>query len=161
MFIAEYRQTMRNAKPKLMEEKVVVRTVDQMRAEKRIAEERKRRELAAQWVEEMKAKDAARRKARENEQAVEGYSAITVIDNSVPKQIIAKVAAHHGFTYEEILSKRRDVRLVVARHEAMRAVRDAKPEYSLPKLGRLFKRDHSSVLYALRKTPSNTCENIG
>lgn len=49
--------------------------------------------------------------------------------------------------------RRRDV--VQARHEAMALVRK-KTGYSLPKIGLLFNRHHSSVLYGIRKDRERT-----
>jgi chromosomal replication initiation ATPase DnaA len=42
--------------------------------------------------------------------------------------------------------------LVQARFDAVAAVKMAYPGMSLPMLGRLFKRDHTSILAALRKS---------
>ena len=68
----------------------------------------------------------------------------------VLKDMIGLVARMHGATYDEVISKSRRHRVVMARQAAMCAVACKRPDYSLPMLGRIFKRDHTTVLYALR-----------
>lgn len=73
--------------------------------------------------------------------------------------IVDQVAAGHGLTRAQILGPDRKRPLVIARHEAMRAVAAAYPSMSSPCIGRLFNRDHSTVLYALgriKKRPAKT-----
>ncbi|TIN80721.1 helix-turn-helix domain-containing protein [Mesorhizobium sp.] len=74
-----------------------------------------------------------------------------VIPRTEVQQIIADIAHKHGLTYADILSPSRFRNLVTARYEAIAAVKTAKPMYSLLQLGRLFHRDHSTIVYALRK----------
>lgn len=68
-----------------------------------------------------------------------------------PKRIIARVAASFGFTYADILGPRQLAPLVRARWAAIAAVREARPDFSTPRLGRVFNRDHTSILHAFRK----------
>lgn len=63
--------------------------------------------------------------------------------------LITKVAAVRGVTLEQVLSSRRNRPITMARHEAMKAVRALHPNMSAVQLGRIFNRDHSSVLFAL------------
>ena len=72
-----------------------------------------------------------------------------VIPRTVAQTIIADVAHRHGFTYAEILSPSRRRKLVQARFDAIAAVKRAKPVMSLEQLGRLFRRDYSSIRHAL------------
>ena len=65
--------------------------------------------------------------------------------------IIAEVALAHRVTVEDILGQGRSAPLVKARHEAMVEVAIRRPAFSLPQIGRLFSRDHTSVLHVLRK----------
>lgn len=67
------------------------------------------------------------------------------------KAIIAEVALKHGFAVEDILGRSRVKGLIVARHEAIHEVAKARPSMSLPQLGRIFNRDHSTILSALNK----------
>jgi len=64
-------------------------------------------------------------------------------------RIIAEVAAAHQLTSADLTSPSRKQNLVVARHEAMKRIR-AELKYSYPQIGRLFRRDHSSVIWAVR-----------
>lgn len=73
------------------------------------------------------------------------------IESGGVKAIMAEVALKHGFTVEDILGRSRVKGLVEARHEAMHEVAKARPAMSLPQLGRIFNRDHSTVLSALNK----------
>ncbi|MBX3751922.1 MAG: hypothetical protein KF897_17725, partial [Opitutaceae bacterium] len=41
--------------------------------------------------------------------------------------------------------------VVEARFEAIRLVRAARPDLSLPAIGRLFNRDHTTILHALKR----------
>ena len=68
------------------------------------------------------------------------------------KSIIRDIAEAHGYTLNDILGVRRNKQLVTVRHMCIRAVADAKPEMSLPAIGRIFQRDHSSIIHALSKT---------
>lgn len=72
-----------------------------------------------------------------------------VIPRTEAQQIIADVAHAHGLTYADILSQSRRRKLVAARHDAIAAVKNAKPMISLEQLGRLFRRDYSSIRHAL------------
>lgn len=65
-------------------------------------------------------------------------------------EIVSAVAAEAGVTVADILGPRRNIPVVRARHEAMRAVARAFPQMSLPQVGRLFQRDHTTILNALR-----------
>lgn len=68
--------------------------------------------------------------------------------------IVASVLADFpGVTWDDIISVRRDRRLVKPRHACMRAVYASRPDLSLPRIGRIFHRDHSTVLAAVRAQP--------
>lgn len=68
------------------------------------------------------------------------------------KDIIHRIAAETGVPYRDIIGVRRSHPIIHARFLAIRAVADAKPHMSLPAIGRVFNRDHTSILHALRKT---------
>jgi len=67
------------------------------------------------------------------------------------KQVIEAVCARHEIPYHEVMGRKRFAEIVAARHEAIVAVAEAFPWMSLPKLGRIFGRDHTSIMYALQK----------
>jgi len=66
------------------------------------------------------------------------------------RRIIDLVARMHGCTYLEVVGRKRSVRISLARFAAIGAVRQARPDYSTPQLGRYFNRDHTSILNSLR-----------
>ena len=70
---------------------------------------------------------------------------------AVPTDILRKVADAHGLHPDEILSPRRSRKHIKARHMAICMANAMFPKLSLPKLGKIFNRDHSSVLHALNK----------
>lgn len=65
-------------------------------------------------------------------------------------EVIARIAVAHGVTVAEIMGPSHARKLARARWEAMAAI---KAEFGdgPAALGRLFNRDHSSVLHGLRK----------
>jgi hypothetical protein len=67
------------------------------------------------------------------------------------RAIITKVAEQHSLTYRDILGPARFKNIVEARMDAIVAVHLAKPDLSLCQLGRLFNRDHTTILWTLRK----------
>ncbi|MBP8235322.1 MAG: hypothetical protein KAY22_23790 [Rhizorhabdus sp.] len=128
---------------------------------KRIASERRatprRDALAAaslEWASRQAAKKEAedQRKARMDALAIERRALIKLDrpPGHAIRAMIDLVARMHGATYDEVMSKSRRHRVVMARQAAMCAVAYKRPDYSLPMLGRIFKRDHTTVLYALR-----------
>lgn len=68
-----------------------------------------------------------------------------------PRRIIARTVALFGFTRDEVLSPRRTRAIVRARWAAIAAVKAEHPGFTLPKLGRIFGRDHTAILHALRR----------
>lgn len=68
----------------------------------------------------------------------------------LPRSIIRRVAAEYGTTYADIVGSETFAHIICARHAAILAVHKAHPSYSLPKLGRIFSKDHSSIRNALR-----------
>jgi hypothetical protein len=73
-------------------------------------------------------------------------------DHFGPIQVIAwEEALKAGITYAQIIGRRRSAAFMRPRHVAMwRAARETAA--CLPEIGRVFSnRDHSSVLYAIRK----------
>ncbi len=73
------------------------------------------------------------------------------------RRIQTEVCKAHKVSLAEMLSQRRARKLIQARHEAMWRVHH-ETTLSLPAIGRYFDRDHTSVLYAVRK---KCCERDG
>jgi len=65
------------------------------------------------------------------------------------KSIIANAARVNGVTYEAIMSRARPRDVCRARFAAITAVAAAYPDMSFPRLGRIFNRDHSTIVHAL------------
>ena len=65
-------------------------------------------------------------------------------------QIIQEVALEYRVSVNEILGERRSAKILTARWEAIRRVYDA-TEWSLSRISRIFNRDHSTIINALRK----------
>lgn len=74
-----------------------------------------------------------------------------VIPQTELQELVAAIARKHGLTVADLTGPRRFQKLVDARREAMRAVKDARPCLSLTQIGRMFHRDHSVIYYMLRK----------
>ena len=77
--------------------------------------------------------------------------------------IIEEVARAHGVRVADILGPCRERPLVKARHEAIRRVHQARPNMSTPEIGRMFNRDHKTILSALggRRVHAGTRQNQG
>lgn len=71
------------------------------------------------------------------------------------QMVIAEVAEKHGVTVPEMMSRSRAHRLVNARHEAIIKVATTctigGERIPLSALGRIFHRDHTSILHVLQK----------
>ena len=65
--------------------------------------------------------------------------------------VAADVAQKYGVSLQEVMSTSRLKKLVTARHAAWAEVARRFPWISSPQLARMFKRDHSTILYALHK----------
>lgn len=65
------------------------------------------------------------------------------------KRIIDEVAAQYKIRAAEMIGPRRHAYLIEPRHVAMRRIRK-ELGYSYPQIGRLFNRDHSTIIWACR-----------
>lgn len=69
------------------------------------------------------------------------------------RDIVQEVLVFYpGVTWEDITSVRREKRLIEPRHRCMAAVYEERKDLSLPMLGRMFRRDHTTILHAVHKT---------
>lgn len=64
-------------------------------------------------------------------------------------EVIARVAFEHGLTVGDLIGRCKRQEYVQARWKAMKAIQ-AEFGDSLTQIGRLFKRDHTTVMHALR-----------
>jgi chromosomal replication initiation ATPase DnaA len=74
-----------------------------------------------------------------------------------PMEIIADVATRRGVTRREIMSGDRTARVSRVRHEAYAAVRAA-TRMSYPAIGRIFHRDHTTIIHGIRAHERRTKE---
>lgn len=79
-------------------------------------------------------------------------------DSVSVRDIIRSVEFRHGLTPGEITGARRNTKVVRARHEAMWIAKELHPHLSFPAIGRIFNRDHTTVLHALRKYEARMVE---
>jgi chromosomal replication initiator protein len=68
--------------------------------------------------------------------------------------ILEETARYYGLTVHDLVSKSRSRPLTSARHVAMYLVRET-TGMSLPKLGELFDRDHTTVMHGISKIDRN------
>lgn len=76
---------------------------------------------------------------------------LAAIEPKTAKDLAIRYAASHGFFWEEVISKSRTRGLAAVRHGAILAVKEAFPTYSTPMIGKIFQRDHTTIVHALKK----------
>jgi chromosomal replication initiation ATPase DnaA len=74
------------------------------------------------------------------------------------RQIADAHAAAYGVTLDDLKGPRRDAFMANIRWDAMLEIR-RRTKHSLPQIGRFFNRDHTSVLYAIRRASGETAES--
>lgn len=74
---------------------------------------------------------------------------------SIEALVTSVLADFPGVTWDDIISVRRERRLVKPRHACMRAVYENRKDLSLPRIGRIFRRDHTTVLAAVKAGPAD------
>jgi chromosomal replication initiation ATPase DnaA len=85
-----------------------------------------------------------------------GYGApINLLVPGAAMTIVRLVALRRDVSPDDIIGPRRDRHLVAARYEAIRLVKDHCPHLSYPGIGRVFHRDHTSILNALGRVKKN------
>lgn len=67
------------------------------------------------------------------------------------RRIIDLIARMHGVKYAQVMSKSRNYAVTNARQAAMCALKEAYPVWSLPKVGGVFGRDHTTALHAMQR----------
>ena len=58
-------------------------------------------------------------------------------------------ADYRAITPEHVFGVTRLRHVVLARHDCMRRIKDKRPDWSYPTIGRFFNRDHTTVMYAV------------
>jgi hypothetical protein len=66
------------------------------------------------------------------------------------QKIAIAVARKHGLKFSDLRGPSRERHVVAARHEAIKTIRRECNNLSLPAIGRIFNRDHTTVLYVVR-----------
>ena len=68
-------------------------------------------------------------------------------------EIIFRCAQSHGVTIQDVLGDSRERSIVRARHQAIRLIFEGfQGRYSIATIGRIFNRDHTSIMHALCMT---------
>lgn len=68
---------------------------------------------------------------------------------SVTRIVMEVLRNYPGITWEDILSPRRSRGLIQPRHACMKAVCEQRPDLSFPAVGKIFHRDHTTILNAI------------
>jgi hypothetical protein len=106
---------------------------------------------------EMRGKMAMEREAKKEKDEIArrmAQSGVVLDDIEIGitgREIIERIARKAEMTYDDIIGPSRGRRLVAVRHRAMIEVYIRKPALSLVQIGRLFKRDHTTIIHALDK----------
>lgn len=117
----------------------------------------KRRREAAAGRREAERQEAAKRQRRLEREAEIAAASEQMRDRQkalgarvLASQIIAEVAADFGLSAADIIGPSRFRHVVAARRQALATVRMQRPDLSLLQLGRIFRRDHTTVMHSLR-----------
>lgn len=143
MFIARYERTMRNAKPKGVELELKAAAVPKVC---RVCHGRGR---IGPFFPGGLSTACGNCSAAQGDQA--DKPTLPTGSKTPAREIISRVGAAHGYTLAQIIGPRLEKKLVQARFDAIKAVADGRPDMSLPQIGRVFNRDHTSILHALNK----------
>lgn len=87
------------------------------------------------------------------------YETSVEADQRIADNIILQVCEEFGLSRSELLGQSRKESLVPARHEACWRIAKA-TSLSLPHIGSIFNRDHTSILHAIRKRNEFHGENV-
>lgn len=163
MFVASYRNTERGIRARDTELPIIreakKEAAEIIRAAKRKAMEEAHRivDEARSFAKELMSEAAA---IRDNAKVVSvrdaakyaSQSSMLDCEDSTPAiELIKQVADKHGISVSDLKSESRNVHIVAIRHEAMALVYEKRPDLSLPQIGKIFGRDHTTVLAAVRK----------
>lgn len=85
-------------------------------------------------------------------QSVEYGAPINLLSHSAARNIITLVSLKSGVSPGEMVGPRRTREIVAARYHAINLIHSHCPHLSYPAIGRMFNRDHTSILFALGRT---------
>lgn len=83
--------------------------------------------------------------------AIEAVMADAMTPRKAKMAVLTAVAIKHGLTLSEIMGKDRRHHVAHARQEAFWVLKQTYPEMSLPAIGRMFGKDHTTVLHGIRQ----------
>ena len=84
---------------------------------------------------------------------------INLLSPPAAMTIVRLVALRSGVPVDDIVGPRKTNIIVAARFEAIRLVKSHCPHLSYPAIGRIFHRDHTSILFALGKLRKSQRQN--
>jgi hypothetical protein len=87
------------------------------------------------------------------------YESSTKADERIAEKLILQVCEEFEVSRAELLGQSRSEKIVPVRHEACWRIAKA-TSLSLPHLGSIFNRDHTSILHAIRKRNEVHGENV-
>lgn len=76
------------------------------------------------------------------------------------KRVVAQIASHHGVSFSDIVGPRRFAKMTTARMEACWRVARDFPTISLKQIGCIVRKDHTTVIHAVRVVNERTGENV-
>lgn len=76
------------------------------------------------------------------------------------KRLIAEIAKDHGLSFNDIVGPRRYAKMTTARMEACWRVAKDYPSISIKQISKIIRRDHTTVIYAVRVLNERTGENV-
>ena len=77
------------------------------------------------------------------------------IKNAETSEMVAKICGEHDISYEDLLPRTRNKKLHAAREAIIKKLR-YEAKLSLPQIGAILNRDHTAVLFLLRKIEKNS-----
>jgi hypothetical protein len=87
------------------------------------------------------------------EAALPIYAPFNFYKRSAPEAVIHLVALKHGFKYHDIIGTGRSREMMLARREAVRLITTHCRPMSLVQIGRLFHKNHATIINLLRRKP--------
>lgn len=84
---------------------------------------------------------------------------LVITDSMETREIIYTVSAAYSVTEADIFGNSRKEHIIEARHAAMWEVHKRKPHLSANQIGKIFRRDHTSILSALRKMEARSTQH--
>lgn len=158
MFVAQYRKTMAGAAARSVklhesgEDKLAVLSEAREKAKRIVLGAEA--EAAAMLIDATKRSKAILEAAKTEAERIlsrAGLEASEFGDKPDMLSIIKAVAIKHKVSVAAIKGTGKPDRVVAARFEAIARIYEARPDLSLPQIGKVFRRDHTTILNAVRK----------